>query len=60
MRVNGSSVFDASEKLKIFSILNTLGRFKTSSDIIAGDGRERFMSELKFIEKCFFRVLLNF
>ena len=28
---------------------------KTSSDNIAGTGRERFMIELKFIEKCFFK-----
>ena len=27
---------------------------KTSKDIIAENGRERFMIELKLIEKCFF------
>ena len=27
---------------------------KTSNDIIAENGRERFMIELKLIEKCFF------
>ena len=27
---------------------------KTSNDIIAGNGRERFMIEFRFIDKCFF------
>ena len=32
----------------------------TSSDIFAGNGRKMLMVELKFIEKCFLKVLLNF
>ena len=31
---------------------------RTSNDIIAGDGRERFMIELKLIEKCFYGTAL--
>ena len=30
----------------------------TSKDIIAGNGRERFMIELQLIEEWFFKVLL--
>ena len=33
---------------------------KTSNDIIAENKRERFMIELKLIEKMFFKVLLYF
>ena len=32
----------------------------TSNDMIAGNGRERFMIELRFIKKSFLKVLLNF
>ena len=32
----------------------------TSNEIIAGNGRERFIIELKCNEKCFFKVLLYF
>ena len=33
---------------------------QTSNDIIAGNGRERFMIELKFIEKCFLKGTAQF
>ena len=33
---------------------------KTSSDNITGNGRERFMIELNFIEKCFFKGTAQF
>ena len=39
---------------------NSLRIEKTSNDIIAGNGRERFMIEFKFIEIFFFEVLFNF
>ena len=35
-----------------FGAFLTLNTERTSNDIIAGDGRERFVIELKFIEKC--------
>ena len=35
-----------------FGAFLTLNTERTSNDIIAGDDRERFMIELKFIEKC--------
>ena len=34
-------------------------KIKTSNDTIAVNGRERIMIEIKFIEKCFLKALLN-
>ena len=39
---------------------NSMKTEMTSNDIIAGNDRERFVIELKFIEKCSFKVLVNF
>ena len=53
----GKQNFPKVQKSLRGKLLSSLG---TSNDIIAGNDRERFMIELKFIMKCFFKALFNF